>query len=241
MIRMRADFRLPLRNNADNHQMPVSAHWHPVVPTHAPRAGDNVLAALVAGQAVALWRSAAGQVQAWADRCPHRGVALSLGRVQGDRLACAYHGWEYAAGSGRCVAIPAMPDRPVPGKVCVKTFAALERQGMVWVNLGPDAAADAPPSDSPAPAFFLRTLGIHAATGRLDSALAALGYLHEAPRQWSGTLDGHAVRLFTLAAGADQHLLHLACDTEPSRPALPALFGAIRLLRSAIETAATSV
>lgn len=71
--------------------------------------------------------------------------------------------------------------------------------------------------------------------------MAALGYLHNAPRQWSGTLDGHAVRLFTLAACADLCLLHLACDTEPSRQALPALFGAIRLLRSAIETATTSV
>jgi len=195
---------------------------------------------MVTGQAVALWRSAAGQVQAWEDRCPHRGVALSLGRVQGERLACAYHGWEYAAGSGRCVAIPALPEQPVPGKVCVKTFSALERQGMVWVNLGPDAAADAPPADSPAPAFFLRTLGIKAATGRLDTALAALGCLRIEPQQWSGTLDGQAVRLFTLAADADRHLLHLACDAEPPRQALPALFGTIRLLRSAIESASTT-
>ena len=95
------------------------------------RGGQNIVAALLAGQPLALWRSGSGAVQAWEDRCPHRGVPLSMGRVKGDQLACAYHGWQYAAQDGRCTAIPAMPDRPVPGKVCVKTYAALERQGMV--------------------------------------------------------------------------------------------------------------
>lgn len=52
-------------NDADNTSMPVlCAQWHPVLPAHALRAGNNVLACTVVGQDLALWRSASGQVQA---------------------------------------------------------------------------------------------------------------------------------------------------------------------------------
>lgn len=218
--------------------MPDSPLWHPVMPGHALRAGVNVLACCVLGQDLALWRSAAGQVQAWEDRCPHRGVALSLGRIQGDRLACAYHGWEYAAGSGRCVAIPALPDIPVPGKVGVKTFTALERQGMVWVHTGAGPSDPAPAADAMAPARFLRTIGLHASTQRVDHALSAHGYRRWSPCHWRGELAQRPVHLFVLSAQANLCLLHLACDTEPPAASLTALFAAARMLRGAIESGA---
>src|SRR5256885_2975938 len=37
-----------------------------------------------------LFRSALGVLE---DRCPHRGVNLSLGKVNGSWLQCSYHGW----------------------------------------------------------------------------------------------------------------------------------------------------
>lgn len=36
------------------------------------------------------------------DRCPHDGGRLSDGFVEGSRLVCARHNWEFEACSGRC-------------------------------------------------------------------------------------------------------------------------------------------
>jgi toluene monooxygenase system ferredoxin subunit len=43
-----------------------------------------------------------GIVYAYEDKCPHLGVALSEGRLDGARLACRAHNWEYdlCAGTG---------------------------------------------------------------------------------------------------------------------------------------------
>ena len=49
------------------------------------------------GERLVLWRDGAGAVHAMEDRCPHRGAALSRGRVTGDCIACGYHGVEVAA------------------------------------------------------------------------------------------------------------------------------------------------
>ena len=42
------------------------------------------------------------------DLCMHRGSPLSMGRVQGDEIVCAYHGWRYGP-EGECVRIPSQP------------------------------------------------------------------------------------------------------------------------------------
>jgi len=221
-------------------RMSSIADWHPVLAAGELRAGQTIVAARVLGQDLALWRSAAGQVQAWEDRCPHRGVALSLGRIAGgDRLACAYHGWEYAAGSGRCVVIPALPDLPVPGKVGVTTFATQERQGMVWVHSKAPSGNDPPPATLAAPALFLRSMAVNADVATVAAVLAGRGFHQLAPWQWSGPLADQTVQAFTLAATPALCLLHLACVNHPRPQGLPALFGAARLLRSAIETGAS--
>jgi len=47
-----------------------------------------------------------GQWRAFVDKCPHRLVPLSEGRVESDgSLLCSYHGWRFN-GDGGCIAIP---------------------------------------------------------------------------------------------------------------------------------------
>ena len=41
-----------------------------------------------------------GQVCAFEVRCRHKGVLLSLGRLEGHVLTCSVHGWVYDARSG---------------------------------------------------------------------------------------------------------------------------------------------
>ena len=86
--------------------------WHPVA--LSADVADKPVAAQLLEQALVLWRDAQGAVHAWADKCPHRGAKLSLGRVVHGALGnanssgnaaqsvleCAYHGWQFGAGIG---------------------------------------------------------------------------------------------------------------------------------------------
>jgi phenylpropionate dioxygenase-like ring-hydroxylating dioxygenase large terminal subunit len=106
--------------------------WHPVAPSGA--VGPQPVAARLLERDLVVWRALGAGVQAWADRCPHRGTRLTLGRVVGERLECAYHGWQFAAG-GACAAVPALPGF-APGAVhAAKAFEASEAHGMIWVRL----------------------------------------------------------------------------------------------------------
>jgi len=220
------------------------AAWHALAPSHSLRAGDNLVPARVLGQDIVLWRSATGVAQAWLDRCPHRGVHLSLGRVVGDRLACAYHGWEFAAESGRCVTIPALADlAEVPGQVHAGVCAVTEARQMVWVRLESGASApagDAPralPTDAPTDTF-LCSIALRAGIAAVHGVLQRKGFEPEGPAAWRGALADRCLRLFTQCAQADMVLLHAwACEPRTIAPHAP-VFAALRRLRSDADAAA---
>ena len=129
--------------------------WHPVMASMHLR--DEPAAVELLGQPLVLWREPAHDhghdalVHAWADRCPHRGAKLSLGRVlhhlHGARLECPYHGWQFAGdvaarsahgeavAVGRCAHVPASPTFEPPASHCATAFEAVERHGLVWVRL----------------------------------------------------------------------------------------------------------
>lgn len=109
--------------------------FHPVA--LADELGARPLAAHLMGQDLVLWRDSRGAVHAAADRCPHRGAALSMGRVQGDTLECAYHGWRFD-GRGRCVAVPALPQFVPPAEHRACAYSARLAYGLVWVALRAD-------------------------------------------------------------------------------------------------------
>ena len=78
-------------------------------------------------QKIVLYRNSAGEVIALNDICPHRGAALSLGKVEQDCIHCPYHGWKFQA-DGTCIEIPANPpDALIPDKAKVKTYPVKEK------------------------------------------------------------------------------------------------------------------
>lgn len=86
-----------------------------------------------------------GQVVAFKDQCPHRGAALSLGRVENGCLHCPYHGWRFQE-DGRCTLIPANgPEVPIPSKARVDTLPVQEKYGYIWLFYGDLPAGDRPP------------------------------------------------------------------------------------------------
>jgi vanillate O-demethylase monooxygenase subunit len=117
---------------ADSADSVLRHHWHPVASTG--ELGDAPLATRLLDEPIVLFRSGA-RVIALQDLCIHRGTALSLGWVDGGKLVCGYHGWEFDAG-GRCVRIPALPaGREIPRKACVPAYHVRERYGLIWVCL----------------------------------------------------------------------------------------------------------
>lgn len=86
-------------------------------------------------------------VTAFADRCPHRLVALSAATFTGATLRCAYHGWEFDA-AGRCTSIPSAGEGSVPPRATLAPGPAVrERDGEVFVDraeLFPGVPAEPP-------------------------------------------------------------------------------------------------
>jgi phenylpropionate dioxygenase-like ring-hydroxylating dioxygenase large terminal subunit len=117
--------------------------WHPVALAAGVPVGGMAATQLL-DTALLLWRDSAGTLHAWEDRCPHRGMKLSMGTLQNDTVRCAYHGWQYGA-SGQCKAIPALPQlKEADLKACVTSYPVQERYGLAWVCLG-QPAQDPPP------------------------------------------------------------------------------------------------
>lgn len=89
---------------------------------------------LLLDEPLVLARNQAGDVFALDDHCRHRGIPLSFGHFDGDRIECCYHGWQFDL-EGRCRHIPALlPDSPLKlDRICVKAYRAAEADGYIWV------------------------------------------------------------------------------------------------------------
>lgn len=111
--------------------------WY--VGAYASEVGQNPLARTLLGEPVLLYRTEAGKPVALEDRCCHRNLPLSLGRIEGDAVRCGYHGLKFDAG-GACIEIPGQAHIP-PG-ARVKTFPLIERWQLLWIWMGDAARAD---------------------------------------------------------------------------------------------------
>jgi hypothetical protein len=117
------------------------AHWYAVA--LSTEVGERPFGTALWQRPIVLFRDAKGQLGAFEDRCPHRQVKLSTGRVVAGEIECAYHGWRFD-GSGRCAAAPRFGDGgPPPCRL--RRYSVREQDGFVWVWGSGEAPADAPP------------------------------------------------------------------------------------------------
>lgn len=79
-----------------------------------PRRGARRVARSGAALPVAVFRTAADEIFALVDRCPHREGPLSEGIVQGCAVACPLHGWVINLDSGKAEAPDEGNTRVVP-------------------------------------------------------------------------------------------------------------------------------
>jgi phenylpropionate dioxygenase-like ring-hydroxylating dioxygenase large terminal subunit len=109
----------------------AQGHWFVAATSKAvTRRPSSVM---MLGAPLLLARNADGGLFALEDRCPHRGAALSRGRLESQGVVCPYHGWAFAS-DGRCTRMPGAPEGRPLSEVRVPHFSVLEQDGLVWVS-----------------------------------------------------------------------------------------------------------
>lgn len=133
--------------------------WYPVAWSREIGRGKTI-GTRYAGQPIALVRPEDGSLFALEDRCAHRQVPLSRGKVQGEAVQCCYHGWAYGR-SGRCIDVPYLGKGKLPNGV--RTYPCREQAGLVFIFPGDPAKAETTPlpdlSRSVDPAYKTRRFG----------------------------------------------------------------------------------
>jgi phenylpropionate dioxygenase-like ring-hydroxylating dioxygenase large terminal subunit len=99
----------------------------------------RLLARLLLNEPVVLFRKEDGTPVALEDRCCHRHLPLSKGRLEADRLRCGYHGLLFDS-SGKCVEIPGQAN--IPPQARVRAYPVLEKFHWIWIWMGDPAKAD---------------------------------------------------------------------------------------------------
>ncbi len=100
----------------------------------------ELTAMTILGENVVLYRTADDVLCALQDRCPHKLLPLSKGKLIGDDIQCGYHGMTFDC-SGRCVRVPGQDN--LPEKATVRTYPVCERHGIAWIWMGdPDRASE---------------------------------------------------------------------------------------------------
>lgn len=112
-------------------------HWY--VAAWADEVGRQPLSRVVLGEYLVLYRTEAGKAVALENRCPHRNLPLSEGRLVGDTLECGYHGMVFDC-TGACTHLPGEPAPPRWARV--RAYPVVERRGWVLVWMGDPDKAD---------------------------------------------------------------------------------------------------
>ncbi|MGX1675517.1 Rieske 2Fe-2S domain-containing protein [Streptomyces sp. NPDC055400] len=148
----------------------LPAGWWPI--GYASEFGGKPRPVRLGAQPVAVYRDGDGKARAVLDRCPHRRLPLSMGRVIDEGLQCGYHGWTFNGADGQCTLIPNFKPGETPSpRIKVAAFPVAEAEGLVFLWTG--AGAPAPRSDLVVPSAGSVTPGGAVVRG---TALARASY-----------------------------------------------------------------
>ncbi len=120
----------------------LARYWYPIA--EVGDVGEQPFKAMLLDQPLVAYR-VHGELVVARDVCAHRGVPLTLGKADGHGVVCPYHGLRYGS-EGICNRVPSSPDQPVPSRLRLVVYPAVEKYGLIWVCLMPEAgsAADIP-------------------------------------------------------------------------------------------------
>jgi phthalate 4,5-dioxygenase len=114
-------------------------YWIPAAKSSELVADGAPVRLVLLGEKLIGFRDSSGRVGVMDHRCPHRCASLFYGRNEADGLRCVYHGWKYDV-MGACLDQPNVPPhQDFRDKVRARAYPARERNGLVWVYMGPRA------------------------------------------------------------------------------------------------------
>jgi nitrite reductase/ring-hydroxylating ferredoxin subunit len=96
------------------------------VPEGSALAVGKGMTVQVAGQRIALF-NLEGNYHAIDDECPHVGAPLGGGWIDGNRVACPMHGWEFDIKTGKGLTVP---------RCAVKSYPTRVENGEVQIDIG---------------------------------------------------------------------------------------------------------
>ncbi len=136
--------------------------WHPIAASVELKKDADlpVIPVKLLGERLALFRSPDGSLGLVAERCPHRGAALSYGIVEDDGIRCPYHAWKFSK-SGQCMEQPsAAPGSALKDRIKIAAYRAREMGGFIWAYMGPLPAPELPRYEYVAREDYEQDIGI---------------------------------------------------------------------------------
>ena len=127
---------LPIHMTFARHDWDILAqHWYPIA--LARDISDQPQGTVLLDMPLVIYKMG-NEIIVAKDACPHRGVALSLGHNDGQGIVCRYHGLRFGE-DGKCNRIPAHPEQKISPRFNLRTYAAVERYGLIWCSLKADS------------------------------------------------------------------------------------------------------
>jgi phenylpropionate dioxygenase-like ring-hydroxylating dioxygenase large terminal subunit len=122
----------------------IPNQWYAVLDSRDVPRGRPV-SVLRMGERLVFWRGATGSLACLRDACPHRGAALSGGKILGETVQCPFHGFRFDS-SGECRLVPAL-GRNVPPPKALKagSYPVREAHGWIWIFWGSIKNNNLPP------------------------------------------------------------------------------------------------
>jgi nitrite reductase/ring-hydroxylating ferredoxin subunit len=122
------------RRHANGKQAAAGFHqcWYAIARSEDVAPGQVVGRDFLEGRAI-VYRGEGGTPVVMSAWCRHLGADLSLGKVIGDDVRCAFHHWQYGA-DGVCTKIPASDKIPKAAKLF--KFPTAEKWGLIWAFNG---------------------------------------------------------------------------------------------------------
>lgn len=117
----------------DDNSINVKGNWYIVA--SSKELLNKPISKIRFGERLVFWRKQCGEAVCMLDRCPHRGTALSLGKLENGCISCPYHGFRFNA-AGVCDHVSTDTVTSCTA-LRVKTYPVREANGWVWMWRGP--------------------------------------------------------------------------------------------------------
>ncbi|MEM9458551.1 MAG: aromatic ring-hydroxylating dioxygenase subunit alpha [Myxococcota bacterium] len=193
-------------------------NWY--VAAYSSEVVNKPLGRRICGRRIVLYRTAHGVAVALEDRCSHRGLPLSRGECEGDRIRCLYHGMEFDP-TGDCVRVPGQSH--IPNHAGIRSYPLVERDDLVWIWTGDPARADPeriPPWKYHSDPSWVHTKGFLAVKANwqlIADNLLSLNHLQYVHRSTIGSPARQAdhAQVETQRVGDRVHMAHWVPHVDP--------------------------